>query len=223
MNKNTDERTIVISREMFNRIVPELEGSDPAFAASLVRHAARFNVPYRKELDKKKRQEERAVREVSKRVTEFVDQHRGKLVWIRDRALARIEVDEDFAKQIFQGDEEKMGEAIARSKALITFQVRVITKSPGGLGVLVEFPHKTQGFKPVRINVYLEHLSLEQPEGEVEATWDEIKGQEQLFRSLDLITPQERARVMRENLVEHLKGVNEFMYLQARVSTVVAN
>lgn len=205
MNKNTDEKTVVISREIYNRILPELESNDPDLAATLVRHVSRFNPHIRRELDKKQRSAERVYKEVAGKVSAFVEEHRGKEVWIRDKCLPRVMCDFQSAMTLV-GDETRAREIVARCKQLITFKVKVITKSPGGLGVLVEFPRATKEYKPARVNVYLEHLSLEQPEGEVEATWDEIKSQEQIWRSLDLLTPQARAKSMRECLLDHLAG-----------------
>lgn len=205
MNKNTDERTIVISREMFNRIVPELESSDPAFAESLVRHASRFNTPYRKELEKKQRAKEKQIRDVAKQVAEFVEAHRGKKVWIRDCALPRVVIDYDTALKLIQ-DPEVAKAVVDRCQQPIAIEGKVITKSPGGLGVVVEFPRVAKDYHPVRVNLYLEFLSLEQPEGEDRATPDEVVRLDQLYRSLDILTPQARARVMREGLEDHLKA-----------------
>lgn len=215
MNKNTDEKTVIISREIYNRILPELESNDPELATTLAKHVARFNPHIRRENEKKQRAAERIYKDVAGKVAEFVEANRGKEVWIRDKCLPRIICDYQSALTVV-GDEAVARELAARCQQPITFKVKVITKSPGGLGVLVEFPRATKDFKPARINVYLEHLSLEKPEGEFEATWDEIKRQEQVWRSLDLVTPQARAKSMREGLLEHLEG-DSFLNYTVRV------
>lgn len=216
MNKNTDEKTVVISREIYNRALASIEGCDGQLAATLVKHVSRFNPHIRREIDKKQRAEERIYKEVAGQVDAFVKEYRGKQVWIRDQCLPRVMCDYQAALSIV-GDEDRAREIVARCGQKITFQMKVITKSPGGLGVVVEFPRLTKEFKAMRINVYLEHLSIEQPVGEVEATWDEIKSQEQMWRAFDILTPQARARSMRENLIDHLDGEQPFVNYTARI------
>lgn len=225
MQKNTDPKAIVISREIFNRLIRDLEAEQPEEAAALKRHVSRFNPHYKKEIDRRIKEDKRIETEGIAKVKEFVEANRGKTVWLDDSFLPRVTCDRQMLEKICGIEEpgisaeevsirtEKVEELWARQNTKLTVPVKVITKSPGGLAIVLELPRAEGERKGVRIHSFLDRVLLERPADYLDATEGELKTLKLLCGSTREERPEVIARVMRENYIDRVRNGEGFVNL----------